>query len=173
MSVLATYLGIFYQWIILVLHPLCLGEECTLSLSSSQDSPVLVAPSILPAWLLTNQCFIKPIQVTNLCRVQDHCTTAPKNLSHKVEGENQHPRLSSDLHVLAGTNSHLHLHEHAPPTYTERDRDRGTHRHIHIHTQGKRERDRHRHTHNETHIRGVDLCEGWIKSKSFLFFSLG
>ena len=54
-----------YQRGILILNPLCLGDNCRLSLSSSQNSPVLVTPPILPAWLLANQHFIKPIQVTN------------------------------------------------------------------------------------------------------------
>ena len=36
----------------------------TVSLSSSQNSPGLVALPILPAWLLANQRFIKSMQVT-------------------------------------------------------------------------------------------------------------
>ena len=62
----------------LILLPLCLGDDCRLSLSFSQNFTVLVAPPLLSAWLLANQRFIKPLQVTNLYRVQTivHSTTS-------------------------------------------------------------------------------------------------
>ena len=69
---LAMWLGTFYHWGILILHPL-LGDGYTLS---SFQSSILVALSVIPAWLLANHDFIKPIQVTNLYKVQDYCTTA-------------------------------------------------------------------------------------------------
>ena len=47
--------------------PLQLGGDYRLSLSFSQN---------LPTWLLADQCFIKPIHVTNLYRVQEHYPTA-------------------------------------------------------------------------------------------------
>ena len=46
-----------------ILLTLFLDDGCKLNLSSSQNSPVLLALPILPAWLLANQCFIK-IQLT-------------------------------------------------------------------------------------------------------------
>ena len=58
---------------ILILFPLSGDWPC---LSSSQNSPSLITLPILPAWLLVNQHFIKPIQVTNLYRVQQHFLTA-------------------------------------------------------------------------------------------------
>ena len=74
--VLVTWLGTFYHWSILILLPLHLSEDCRLSPSSSQNSPVLTTAPIHPVWLLVNQHFIKQIQETNLYRVQDHCPTA-------------------------------------------------------------------------------------------------
>ena len=70
------WLGTFYQPDILTLLPLHLGYDCGLSLSSFKNSAVLIALPILPAWLLTNQHFIKPIQVTNLYSVHEHYPTA-------------------------------------------------------------------------------------------------
>ena len=69
---LAMWLGTFYHWGILILHPL-LGDGYTLS---SFQSSILVALSVLPAWLLANHDFIKPIQVTNLYKVQEYCPSA-------------------------------------------------------------------------------------------------
>ena len=51
-------------------------DNCRLSFSSFQKSPILATLPILPAWLLASQRFSKPIQVTNLYTVQDHCPTA-------------------------------------------------------------------------------------------------
>ena len=70
---LAIWLGTIYQQGILILLTLCLDDNCKLTLSSSQNSPVLVTLTLLPAWLLANQRFIK----NNISdRVQDHCPTA-------------------------------------------------------------------------------------------------
>ena len=47
-----------------------LGYNCRLSLSYSENSLVLIASPVLPAWLLANQCFIK----NNTSDViKDHC----------------------------------------------------------------------------------------------------
>lgn len=59
--------------------PACLAPPMSLrtpdSALSSHDSPSLVVLPI-PAWLLANQLFIKPIQVTNLHSVQKSYSTA-------------------------------------------------------------------------------------------------
>ena len=68
----------FFQNGILIMLPLHLPGSC---LSSSQNSLSLVAPPMLPAWLLANQHFIKPIRVTNLCSVQKHYPTAAERQS--------------------------------------------------------------------------------------------
>ena len=53
------------------------GLQLCLCLSYSQNSPSLVTLPILPAWILANQCFIKPICVTNLYSMQEHYPTSP------------------------------------------------------------------------------------------------
>ena len=72
----AILLGAFYWWGVLILLPLHLDDKCRLKLSSSQNSPALVAPPLLPTWLLAHQHFIK-IQVTNLRKYK---TIAPQSL---------------------------------------------------------------------------------------------
>ena len=81
--------------------PLHLGDDYRLSLSSSQNSPILVAPPILPTWLLTNQCFIKSKQVTNLYRVQDHCPTVLRRFPHSLVAK-------PDLPSSYFSTSHIH-----------------------------------------------------------------
>ena len=69
-----------------VWFPLCLGDHCRLILSLPEFScypcptstSCLVAPPILPAWLLAIQHFIKQIEETKLYRV--------KSLSHSTLG---------------------------------------------------------------------------------------
>ena len=68
------WLGTFYQRGSHILFPLCLGDNDRLSLSSSQNSPVLVALPILPAWLLASQCFTN--NNSENYREQDHCPAA-------------------------------------------------------------------------------------------------
>ena len=72
LSVLATWLGTFYQQGILILFPFGLGDNWRLTLSSSWNSPVLLAPPLLPAWLLASQGFTET--------VQDHCTRASSSI---------------------------------------------------------------------------------------------
>ena len=119
--------------------PLCLGDDCRLSLSFSQNSPILVTLPILPTWLLVNQCFIKPIQVTNLYRVQDHCPTAP-HITHTYTHT-----LYTHIHTHANTQIHTHTNTHTC-TYIHTHTCIHTHyTHINIHT-------RYTHTYTYTHI---------------------
>lgn len=73
---LAVWLGTFHQRGIFIFLPLCLGDDCKLRLSSSQNFSVLLVLPLLPAWLLASQCPIKLIRVTNLRSVQEHCPMA-------------------------------------------------------------------------------------------------
>lgn len=43
---------------------------------SFQNSLSMITPPIQPAWLLSNQHFIKPVQMKNLYKVQDNCPAA-------------------------------------------------------------------------------------------------
>ena len=52
------------------------GWWLCLFLSSCQNYPGLVSPPILPAWLLGNQRFIKPIAVKNPYCIQEYYPTA-------------------------------------------------------------------------------------------------
>ena len=81
---LATWLWTFYKRGILILLLLCLVTTVDwafslpriLLFSLPTSTSCLVILPILPVWLLANQCFIKTIQVTNLYRIEDHCSTA-------------------------------------------------------------------------------------------------
>ena len=59
------WLGTFPQYSIITLI-LCIYWQLSNSALLLPTILSLVAPPILPAWLLANQHFIKPIQVTNL-----------------------------------------------------------------------------------------------------------
>ena len=65
-------LGIFPQQCIRILLSLHQASERRWSLSCSQNPPSLVTLPILSTCLLVNQHFTKPIQVTNLYRMQEH-----------------------------------------------------------------------------------------------------
>ena len=81
---LARWLGIISQCSILILLLLWLSGNSLLHPSSSQNSPILLTPPILPAWLLSNQHFIKPTPVIYLGSIQEHYPTAsPHFLSNK------------------------------------------------------------------------------------------
>ena len=67
-------------------------------LSFSQNSPSLVAPPILPTWLLANQCFFKPIQVTNLHSVQEYHPTAV--LAHPMPSPHLYSLTSQGVSVV-------------------------------------------------------------------------
>ena len=63
-------LGIFSQYAVLILL-FCICWQLSASALPLPRTLSLVAPSILTAWLLSNQCFIKPVQVKNLYSVQE------------------------------------------------------------------------------------------------------
>lgn len=63
--------GTYSQYNIFTLHLLHLGGDW-LCLSSSSNSPSVVALHIFPALLLANKYFINPIRVTILYGVQEH-----------------------------------------------------------------------------------------------------
>ena len=80
---LATWLGTSHQWGILMASSMS-GWRLQIEPFLFPESSCSGHPPILPAWLLANQHFIKPVQLTNLYRVQDNCLTAPLllNSSH-------------------------------------------------------------------------------------------
>ena len=71
---LATWPGTFSQQGIVILLPLHLAWDFISAFPLARI--LLVCLSILPAWLLANQHFMKPIRVTNLYSVQEHYPTA-------------------------------------------------------------------------------------------------